>query len=59
MIQKKAEGTKKMSDKREIKFGNFTNCIKVSRIENEIKLIEVNNYDIASKNKNKRILRKN
>ena len=54
MIQKKAEGTKKKSDKREIKFGNFTNCIKVSRTENEIRFIEVNNYDIASKNKNTR-----
>ena len=54
MIQKKAERTKKMSDVREIKFGNFTNCIKVSRIENKIKLIEVNNYDIASKSKNTR-----
>ena len=52
MIQKKAEGTKKKSDKREIKFRNFTNCIKVSRTENEIRFTEVNNYDIASKNKN-------
>ena len=28
--EKKAEGTNKMSDKREIKFGNFTNFLKVS-----------------------------
>ena len=28
-----------MCDKREIKFWNFTNCLKVSRIENEIKFM--------------------